>query len=138
MLQVSYDQTMVTSLDRLAQTCTQLPVLPLLEALVTAQCASPAPPPSCSSSPCHNGGSCSDIGDNSYTCACTEDYSGTQCDTPWTAPAFTVVSGPCTACGSCVGRPAGYDDNESCEIVPTGSFTLSSCQIFDTEQNFVS
>ena len=51
---------------------------------------------------------------------------------------FTVLSGPCTASGSCVGRPAGYDDNESCEIVPTGSFTLSSCQIFDTEQNFVS
>ena len=33
----------------------------------------------CSSNPCNNGGSCSDLV-NSYTCECAEGYDGLYCD----------------------------------------------------------
>lgn len=33
----------------------------------------------CESSPCHNGGQCTDLL-AAYSCACTEDYAGPQCD----------------------------------------------------------
>ena len=39
------------------------------------ECASyPWPGP-----PCHNGGTCENM-ENSYSCTCTEDYIGIQCD----------------------------------------------------------
>ena len=59
-----------------------------------------------------------------------------SCIRPHQPQMFTVQSGPCTASGSCVGRPSGYSDSETCTIVPTGSFALSSCPIFVTEANF--
>lgn len=33
----------------------------------------------CESNPCHNGGQCTDLL-AAYSCACTEDYAGPQCD----------------------------------------------------------
>eukprot|EP01050_Picozoa_sp_SAG11_P022310 SAG11_NODE_4187_length_2023_cov_1.428274_2_plen_320_part_00 len=50
-------------------------------------------------------------------------------------PHFVVQSGPCTLDqgGRCVGRPSGYENSESCRIFATGSFTLGSCPVFNTE-----
>ena len=49
--------------------------------------------------------------------------------------AFTVISGPCTLemDGTCVGRPAGYSNSETCEIASTGSAFLQACPVFSTE-----
>lgn len=47
-------------------------------------------------------------------------------------PMFTVLSGPCTIdpTSDCVGRPSGFSESEACAIVPTSTFTLSSCSVF--------
>lgn len=33
----------------------------------------------CSSYPCHNGGTCTDLGDYVFTCKCAEGYAGQHC-----------------------------------------------------------
>ena len=45
----------------------------------------------CSSSPCTNGGVCSD-GVNKYTCTCAAGYVGTNCDTSRQLALFTNIS----------------------------------------------
>ena len=45
----------------------------------------------CSSSPCTNGGVCSD-GVNKYTCSCAAGYEGTNCDTSRQLALFTNIS----------------------------------------------
>ena len=92
----------------------------------------------CESSPCENGGTCTD-GWNSYTCACADGVYGINCgfDCNTIDCAFRVLNGPCTPddTGQCVGRPDGYDphNSESCEIVVENSVTLGACPIFATE-----
>ena len=49
----------------------------------------------CFSNPCLNGGKCTQVGD-SYSCACTEDYQGRNCDrliTSTTTSTTTATSG---------------------------------------------
>ena len=56
---------------------------------------------------------------------------------------FNVVEGPCEVLqgGTCVGRPSGYSDSESCTILaPTPAdgvpSTLSACPVFVTEAGY--
>lgn len=52
----------------------------------------------CASAPCHNGGNCTDLL-ASYTCTCTEEYDGPQCDI---LKQITCENKPCRAGSSCI------------------------------------
>ena len=55
-----------------------------------------------------------------------------------TTGSFRVDSGPCELLqgGSCVGRPSGYGNSESCSIAVTASSTLGACPVFTTETGY--
>jgi hypothetical protein len=56
----------------------------------------------CAATPCQNGGTCTDGPDNTYTCACADGYSGTNCQT-----AEACAPNPCRNGGTCSGNGSG-------------------------------
>ncbi|XP_070620214.1 delta-like protein 3 isoform X2 [Erythrolamprus reginae] len=56
----------------------------------------------CDSSPCRNGGSCSDL-ENDYLCTCPQGFYGKNCE----ISAMTCADGPCFNGGTCTERPSG-------------------------------
>ncbi|XP_072048166.1 uncharacterized protein [Amphiura filiformis] len=53
----------------------------------------------CTSNPCNNGGTCVTSGSSAYTCQCTTDFMGTNCET---AINTGCTSNPCNNGGTCV------------------------------------
>ncbi|MEE6523039.1 hypothetical protein FKM82_021756, partial [Ascaphus truei] len=72
----------------------------------------------CSSSPCLNGGICEDLG-VSYSCACTQGFTGMHCE----SEVRPCSSSPCLNGGICEDLDARY----SC--VCTRAFTGTHCEI---------
>ena len=98
---------------------------------------------------CQNGGTCVEVaaegrGAVPFTCQCTGRFGGARCETNLCevvdgagprAGTFEVLSGPCTVAADRrrVGRPTGYDQNETCNITVHGSGgTLGPCPVFQT------
>jgi hypothetical protein len=93
------------------------------------------------STTCSGHGTCNNTGQ----CACSDGYYGTYAAVcgggiPCGAVSFSfsVASGPCTvdSAGSCVGRPDGYSNSESCSIRASGFSWLAACPIFSTESGY--
>ncbi|MAM05550.1 MAG: hypothetical protein CMD06_06310, partial [Flavobacteriales bacterium] len=85
----------------------------------------------CESNPCLNGGICTD-GDNSYTCECTENFEGENCET------LIDTCGDCMDfCVSFVMQSYGYSQDEAqnwCSTTPDSSFgCATSCANDDVE-----
>jgi surface protein len=72
----------------------------------------------CSSSPCGNGGTCSD-GVNGYTCVCAPGFTGTQCESDFNE----CSSSPCGNGGTCSDGVNGY----TCVCAP--GFTGTQCEL---------
>ncbi|XP_078671849.1 MAM and LDL-receptor class A domain-containing protein 2-like [Branchiostoma floridae x Branchiostoma belcheri] len=74
----------------------------------------------CLSSPCQNGGLCTDIF-NGYNCTCAAGYTGSRCETD----IDDCASGPCTNGGTCsdgvntfsCSCPAGFTGNDCSEVI---------------------
>ncbi|XP_022109740.1 uncharacterized protein LOC110989561 isoform X3 [Acanthaster planci] len=72
----------------------------------------------CNPSPCNNGGTCTPVGSDGFTCSCTRFWMGTTCDEDVNECTSTSVIAECSARGLvCVNKldPVGY----SCEC-PNG------------------
>lgn len=99
---------------RLYQTCTTLPILPLLDAVV--QCSSNAPDP-CYDIDCGQQGIC-----DGGSCQCDEGYTGDRCDV--FAPCASVE---CGDHGQCVRGSCQCEDRysgQSCEVAASPCCTL--------------
>jgi hypothetical protein len=80
----------------------------------------------CDSSPCANGGTCSDLF-GAYSCECTADFQGERCElcrTDATHPScIPCASSPCANGGTCSANAVGV---YSCECPP--SFNGTNCE----------
>ena len=66
----------------------------------------------CSSNPCKNGGTCTDLGDH-YNCTCIAGYTGYNCETD----IDECSTDPCQNRGRCIDLTNGY----SCDCKPAFS-----------------
>jgi len=63
----------------------------------------------CTPNPCQNGGTCTVTGTTTYSCACADGYTGTNCQTPHDCGALTAPShGSVTAASTTLGATATY------------------------------
>lgn len=67
-----------------------------------------AGPGACASSPCENGGTCTDESDGGFSCACAAGYSGPTCATNIDDCVTADGGGPCLNGGTCVDGVAKY------------------------------
>ncbi|XP_078792823.1 zonadhesin, like isoform X2 [Oryzias latipes] len=78
----------------------------------------------CLSSPCLNGGTCTEAGNNTYTCECPEGFQGSDCEEEITPPGETpCLSNPCLNGGTCT---EGGNNTYTCEC-PEG-FEGTNCE----------
>jgi hypothetical protein len=90
----------------------------------------------CISSPCSNGGFCSDVNENpsgSFACTCAPGYTGEVCESTYDV----CVSSPCSNGGTCsfeVGL-GGPEWSCTCPTGYTGSTCVSMCDVADPCDN---
>ncbi|KAL7291379.1 hypothetical protein TKK_0014973 [Trichogramma kaykai] len=75
--------------------------------------------------PCHNGGTCFNTGQGSYTCACAPGFTGTDCETPL----LDCSSQPCLNQGTCLPSPANGTQVEAIDATGSSSTSSSSLSI---------
>lgn len=77
----------------------------------------------CLSEPCHNGGTCTDQLAG-FTCECSEEYTGQQCDV---LRLVTCENNPCKIGSQCLN---GYSKH----VLFKKLTTIKSCDFFQTQQ----
>ena len=75
----------------------------------------------CFSNPCLNGGTCTQVGD-SYSCACTEEYQGTNCD--------RLITSTTTSTSTTAATSGTTEDREGPTGAPQPPFANISVQDF--------
>ena len=75
----------------------------------------------CFSNPCLNGGTCTQVGD-SYSCACTEEYQGTNCD--------RLITSTTTSTSTTTATSGTTEDREGPTGAPQPPFANISVQDF--------
>ncbi|KAL7856342.1 hypothetical protein AOLI_G00199460 [Acnodon oligacanthus] len=93
----------------------------VLEELVEAApgCSLPPPAPACTSNPCSNGGTCTELPNGGYFCKCSALFMGTHCE----VSISPCSSNPCLYGGTCV--PRGDDFYCQCR----GQYSGQRCQL---------
>jgi hypothetical protein len=89
----------------------------------------PSPPEGCSTSPCRNGGDCSNLANGEFTCNCASGFSGDSCldSDPPPPPTDACHPSPCMHHG----REQGtcYANGASHLCVCTGAYTGTNCEV---------
>ncbi|KAI8499609.1 hypothetical protein Bbelb_226600, partial [Branchiostoma belcheri] len=91
------------------------------------------PTGACKSSPCMNGASCCDLGDDKFSCLCRLGYHGETCGNFTDPCASPDNNNPCANGGTCMSMDMGDEDGDSvrseysCQCPP--GFTGMTCEI---------